>query len=401
MSLAMVASKPSNTAPSSRPGGLVSASSGARSPSRRSWLALLALGLLVVLFHSPISRHVRAAALLARFEDTKAAQPVLDESLVSVPAPRGPVRARLFRPPGRPDAPGVVLVHGVHYKGIDEPRLLRFARSIADAGVTVLAPEIAELADYHVDRRSIETVGASMAFLAGQTGHEKVGVMGMSFGGGIALLTAADPRFVSRAGFVVAVGAHDDLPRILRFFATDEILDSTGKIRPWKAHGYGATVLVYNEVSDFFPEEDVPAARDALRAWLREDREGARAIGARMKPASREKLEKIFAPDITPMRGELLSVLARHGGEDAGVSPRGHLAGLAAPVYLLHGAGDTIIPSTETEWLAKDVPRGTLRQVLVSRALAHVELEGEPGSMEKWALVHFMGQVLAEAEEMP
>ena len=78
-------------------------------------------------------------------------------------------------------------------------------------------------------------------------------------------------------------------------------------------------------------------------------------------------------------------------------SPHGRLAGLRAPVYLLHGAGDSVIPSTETLWLARDVPQGLVRDVLVSPAVVHVEIEGEPGAREKFALVHFMAEVLDEA----
>ena len=69
-----------------------------------------------------------------------------------------------------------------------------------------------------------------------------------------------------------------------------------------------------------------------------------------------------------------------------------------APVFLLHGAGDTVIPASETLWLARDVPAGLARDVLVSPAIQHVELEGEPSAMDKWALVHFMADVLAEAD---
>ena len=43
----------------------------------------------------------------------------------------------------------------------------------------------------------------------------------MSFAGGLSLLAAADPRFAEDVGFVVAVGAHHDLARVSRFFATD------------------------------------------------------------------------------------------------------------------------------------------------------------------------------------
>jgi pimeloyl-ACP methyl ester carboxylesterase len=80
------------------------------------------------------------------------------------------------------------------------------------------------------------------------------------------------------------------------------------------------------------------------------------------------------------------------------VSPRGRLERLAVPVFLLHGAGDAVIPFTETEWLAADVPPGVLRDVLVSKALVHVEPGGQATWYEQWELLHFMAEILSELD---
>ena len=83
-------------------------------------------------------------------------------------------------------------------------------------------------------------------------------------------------------------------------------------------------------------------------------------------------------------------------GRAAAVSPHGHLGGVHVPVYLLHGAGDTVIPPSETSWLARDVPQACLRSALISAAISHVELGGEPSVQEQFALVHFMYGLLDE-----
>lgn len=358
------------------------------------------LAALVALLVRPAREHAAAAELLGRFANPKAEVATVDVEEVSVAAPRGAVRAKLYAPRGRSGLPGVVLVHGVHYRGIDEARLSRFAASLADTGLVVLTPEIAELADYHVDPRSIDTVGASLSMLAARTGRAKVGLMGMSFGGGIALLAAARPDLRDKVGFVVAVGAHDDLARTLRFFATSTIGLPDGTSRAQKAHDYGAMVLVYNRVDDFFPLEDREPARLALRAWLQEKRDLAREVQKSASPASQKKLEEIFTTDLHGLRADLLAIVKAHEGEDTGVSPHGHLGGLEAPVFLLHGADDSVIPSSETLWLARDVPPGLLRQAVVSPAIRHVEVEGEPTYAEQWELLHFMGEILAEANRL-
>ena len=64
-----------------------------------------------------------------------------------------------------------------------------------------------------------------------------------------------------------------------------------------------------------------------------------------------------------------------------------------------HGAGDSVIPSSETEWLAHDTPPGMLREALVSKAIEHVELEGKTTVGDQWKLVDFMSGLLDAAEE--
>jgi dienelactone hydrolase len=366
---------------------------------------MFVMAVLAIFLAGPAAHHARATTLLMSFSDPKATPEVIEEELtVDVPAsPAGAartVKARLFSPPGGTpkDRPAVVLVHGVQYLGIEEPRLQRFAKSIVSAGIVVLTPQVDELADYEVSARSIETVGAAIATLRARSGGAaKVGLMGTSFGGGVSLLTAADPRFADQVAFVVAIGAHDDLARVSGFFATDEIENVTGGTTKLRAHGYGATVLVYTHAEDFFPAEDVPAARDALRSWLHEKRDEAREHAKRVSAASKAKLDVMFGPDISSLRPEILAMIERHREDMKTVSPHGRLGGLRAHVYLLHGAGDTVIPATETMWLAHDVPAASLRSVLVSPAIEHVELK-EPSLSDQWSLVHFMGDVIGEAE---
>jgi acetyl esterase/lipase len=371
----------------------------------KSKLVILVLALLTIFFARPAAHHARATSLLVTFSDTKGKPVVTEEELtIDVPAsPSGPartVKARMYAPPGASaaDRPAVVLVHGVQYLGIEEPRLQRFARSIVSGGLVVLTPQVDELADYQVSPRSIETVGASIRALRARSGGTRtVGVMGTSFGGGVALLTAADPRFADEVSFVVSIGAHDDLARVSGFFVNDAIEQVDGTTTKLHAHGYGAMVLVYTHVEDFFAAEDIPVARDAIRSWLHEKRDAARETARTLSPAGKQKIEVLFGPDISSLRPEMLAMIARHKDDMLGVSPHGHLGGLRAAVYLLHGAGDTVIPATETMWLAHDVPPGTLREVLVSPAIEHVELK-EPGLADQWALVHFMGEIIGAAE---
>jgi acetyl esterase/lipase len=377
---------------------------------RRRVVALVSLLLAVILLWRPAGEHVRAASLLVRFTQkdphgltadlANVARHPIDERDTTVPTPRGDTRARLLVPRDVSDPPGLVLVHGVHFKGIDEPRLRAFARTVAESGVEVLTPEVAELCDYRIDPASVDTIASAAHVLALQLGGaRRVGVMGLSFAGGLAVLAAAEPRTARDIAFVVSVGGHDDLGRVLRFFATDRIERPDGTAVRMHAHDYGPVVLVYSHAEDFFAEEDLPVARDALRLWLHEDFDRAREVARGLSPAGRAKAGLVFDHRVSELAPELLGEIARLGPQLAAVSPSAVIARVGVPVYLLHGAGDNVIPATETLWLAHDLPPARLRASLVSPAIQHVELQGEPSLGDELALVHFLSQVLEEARD--
>ena len=363
---------------------------------KRARVTLFVLAVLAIVLYRPANQHARAASLLLTFSD-KNAKPNVSDERITFDRQGEKVAARIYTPAGVSHPPAVVLVHGVNHFGIDDPRLERFARAVSAAGVIVMTPAVSELSDYHVAPRSIDTVGAAVMDMQARLAVTKVGLMGMSFGGGISLLTAADERFADRVSFVVAVGAHDDLGRVSRFFVTDEIEKTDGAPEHLKAHGYGMMVLVYSHVEDFFAAEDVPAARESLRLWIWEHREEARKAEEGCSAACKTKLEDLFGDGAPKYRAEMLSLIGKHTKDMAEVSPHGHLGSIRANVYLLHGSGDTVIPATETEWLARDVPPARLKTTLITPALEHVDLK-DPSAADKWALVHFMGQVIAEAD---
>jgi pimeloyl-ACP methyl ester carboxylesterase len=382
---------------------------GRTAASRRSFgwrmAAFIAVCSIVLVAH-PARTHLRAASLLTRFAEPSASGALSDVERAPVevtpftmPTPTGsqPAAAKLYRPTGVAHPPGLVLLHGVHRLGIAEPRLVKFAQTIAAAGVAVLTPELRDLADYRIDPASLDTIGVAAHALRQRLDPSRaVGVMGMSFAGGLALVAAADARFIPDIAFVVAVGAHHDLARVLRFFATNSIELVDGSRQAMHAHDYGPLVVAYSYAEDFFPADDLLEARDALRLWLWEDRDAARARAKNLSPPSREKLEALFAHDVSSIAPELLAEIERRRASLAQVSPSAHLANVRCPVFLLHGAGDSVIPASETAWLARDVPRGLLRQVLVSHAIEHVELHGTPSVGDRWALVHFMAGVLEQ-----
>src|SRR4051812_27117858 len=261
---------------------------------------LVAVAILLLLAAIPtINRHLRAASILARFADPDDSSRLanferhsIDEKPFCFAGEHEQLCGRLYVPRDAVHPPGIVLLHGVHWLGIDEPRLVSFARALSASGVTVFTPPIKELADFRISPASIPTIGLASQALHREIGRGPVGVIGFSFAGGLALLAAADPRYANDIGFVAAIGAHDDLLRVARFFFTDQIQTVDGKTILMPAYEYGGGVLAYTKAEKFFPREE-ENARAALRDWLMGETDRLKISEAKLSSPARARFEAL------------------------------------------------------------------------------------------------------------
>ena len=134
-------------------------------------------------------------------------EPVRTEDMKFATA-AGVVRARLYLAGAASGCSGAGGAAWRASSGDREPRLENFAAAMASCGLRVLTPELPDIKDYHVDLDSVHVIGESAQWFAGQTGGP-VGVMGLSFSGGLALVAAADPVYRPDFKFVLAVGSQD------------------------------------------------------------------------------------------------------------------------------------------------------------------------------------------------
>ena len=320
----------------------------------------------------------------------------LTTQTLTIPSSAGLVEARLYTPVHSANAPGLVLIPGIHYLGMDEPRLVAFARSLAACGLRVLTPDLPDSRDYSIQPSDVQAIGDSVQWLQNATGRP-VGLMGLSFSGGLALMAAAEPPFSNEVSFIFSVGAHDDLFRVATFYVTDADPLPDGDVERAKPNDYGPWVLEYEHFEDFLPVVDVAAIRPVFRARLYENSTLEEALLGKL--TSTQKAEYARLIDTPHEDVALFASNKKHAAEMAAVSPHGHLAELHVPVYLLHGRGDTLIPFAEAEWLAQDLPHGTLKEMLVSPLIAHVSTnKTKPRIWDEWQLLHLLARVMEHAE---
>ena len=368
-----------------------------------AWLLLL-IPVVVVLLYPLAQDYLRAASVLDRISNPHATGWIANYGVHPVDVRdtsfdfRGKsIPARLYLPRGVGFAPGIVVVHGMHQLGIDEPRLEGFARSLAASGFFVMTPLVPGIADYRVQAQSADVIGTAAQVFAQQLSVPKVGILAISFSGGLALLAASDQQYAPSIAWIASVGGYYDLDHVLRFFATGEAPRPDGTIEHLAPHEYGSLIVVYDEPQDFFSPHDAPLAHDALKLLLSNDGKGSEALTAKMSPAGQQIMQDIYHKQRQTLTPAILAEIDKRRDQLAAASPAGHLAFVHAPVLLLHGSDDTVIPPTELLWLARDIPKEYLVTALVSPAIGHVEVGTQVSVRDKLALVHWMAQMLRTA----
>ena len=375
-------------------------------PRKARWLAglLLIIPILVILLYPTVQDYLRAMSLITRLENPHAGGWIATTDLHPV-AVRDTmfdfrdksIPARIYWPRGVGFAPGIMVVHGMHEEGINEPRLVSFARSLAATGFFVMTPLVPGIAQFRVEAESADLIGTAAQSFARELGLPKVGIMALSFSGGLALVAASDQEYSPSIGWVAAVGAHYDLAHVLRFFATGEALRPDGSVDHLKPHEYGPLIVVNDEPQDFFPSQDVTAARDAIRLLLAGKGKASEQITKTMTAGGQEVMQRIYHKQRDSFAPGILAEIGKRREQLAAASPAGHLRFLTMPVALLQGADDSVVPPTELLWLKRDIPPNLLLDALVSKAITHVEVGGRVTLRDRLALVHWMAVLIHAA----
>ena len=369
------------------------------------------------------------------------------EREIAIPTPRGPMRARVYEPVGAHHR-AALLVSGLHASGIDEPRLTRLARQLAADHVTVVTPDIPELSRFEIAPAITDTIERSAGWLASESGlapDHTVGIMGISFSGGLSLVAAGRPSLAHHVAYVFSFGGHDDLPRVLRYLCTGQEpyphqqvgirltpdatnersgdrsggADGSGvRLQPDSSrgsdqiftrppHDYGVAVILLGVAERVVPPRQVEPLRAAIRQYLLAsaldtgvDKQRAaaefdalRALAKKLPEPSATLLRYVVDRDVVHLGPRLLPYIRYYGSDPSlsvSKSPR-----TSAPVFLLHGTDDNVIPSIESEYLAEDLRGSAPVRLLLSGLISHAEADRPAHVGDVAALAAFWGDLLS------
>jgi dienelactone hydrolase len=388
-----------------------------RSPTR--WVVVL-LAVAAALFVTRIFVRptVRATSLIVRSAGLERQHPtlaaietdVVAERLASVPSRFGPMRAKLYTPKTHTEG-ALLLTPGVNALGIDEPRLVTFARHWAASGFIVLTPELPDLSRYQVTARSTDMIEDAAVWFSNRTdltrGH-RIGLAGISFAGGLSMVAAGRPSLAGRLAFVFSFGGHANFQRVVRYLCSGVEPPAPGldNAPPVPApHDYGVAIVALDLSDQIVPPDQAQALRTGILAFLHAshlalfdqaaaEREfaSARAEERALAEPARTFLHLVNGRDVKTLGALLLPHIANLGDE-AALSPDRSPAP-DAPVFLLHGVEDNVVPAIETLRLARDLEPHTTVHVLLTPLVSHAEVDRPATTGEVVALIRFWAGML-------
>jgi dienelactone hydrolase len=314
------------------------------------------------------------------------------------PSRSGTMRVRIYEPATR-RARTVLLTGGVHAKGIDEPRLMKLARDLAVGGTPVVTAEIDDLLHYRITPKLTDSLEDAILWVAADrtlAPDGRLGVFGVSFAGGLSIVAAGRPPVAPHVAYVVSFGGHGSLPDVVTFLCTGVQPDGARR----KPHDYGVIVTLMNTAEEVVPPEQVAPLRAAITANMHAqhlamvDQKAAAAAfkdTLAMTAALPDPARTLMTYANDRNVAALGPILLPHTGaftQDAALSPARSTT-VTAPVFLLHGADDNVVPAIESRRLATVLERTAPVHLLVTSLITHAEVDRPPTAGEVWALIRF------------
>lgn len=388
-------------------------------------VALLALGgWLALPYLDALGFIVRAADLPGAPATVAAwrASAFAREAIFQVPTRTGDVPARFYRP-----ASGVrrtvLLIPGVHRDGITESRLVGLAEDLAATGFGVLTIAAPDLQKFKITPRVTDVIEDAVIWASAQEQFApdgKVGLLGISFSGGLSVVAAGRSSIRDHVAFVLSFGGHGDLARVMHYLCSGQVLGDLERAKPSSAvvgaaqvgvhppHDYGVAVVLLSLADRVVPADQVAALSRGIDGFLLAsslavtDQAAALTVFDEMKtyadtlPEPSRTLMTYVNERAVDKLGPILLPIADGLKDDSGMPALSaeRAAAPLAPVLLLHGVDDNVIPSMETVLLAEHL-RGKVQVTgLLSGLITHAEVNRAPSPTEVWRLMRFWREIM-------
>jgi dienelactone hydrolase len=279
-----------------------------------------------------------------------------------------------YLPDGKKRA-AILLTHGILDTGKEDPRLIRFAHSLARSGFIVLVPELRGMKSFRVLLSDVDDIVASFRYLVSlkeRVDEKKLGLLGFSYGAGPTFMAAADPSIRHKVKFLVSFGGYYDPINVIRFITTGyyEYGDGRGFQKP---EPYGKWVFFMNNVDYVESEDDQKLLKTIFKKEEEAKRDEVRSLLGSLTPRGRSLYELLINEDPRRVDDLVQRIDPRVQKYLKKVSLAAVIPSIQAYLIIGHGSTDPLIPYTESLRLADAVKDKNRVHVAIIKLFTHVD----------------------------
>src|SRR5262245_32376151 len=302
--------------------------------------------------------------------------------------------ASLWLPTHGSRLPGVVIIVGAAPLGRQDPQAVQVARAFTRAGRAVLVPDLA-LRTSTLSAADLERITSAFDALAAlpRVDPQRVGLLGISWGGAVAVVAASTPPLAAKVAFVATFGAFYDLADLAGAVVTGATIYQ-GRTVPWHTVPEAAALVRSSLLSLLTPTQ-----ASAVQAALA-DANSTVPVPAKLSPPARAVVALLTNHDPAQVARLAAGLPASIQRVRQAFSPAFPVQRLPAPLLALHSAVDPAAPWTESALLvaaARAHDPGGARLTLVG-VFSHVtqqrSLAAPSSLLDDWRLVRYVAGLL-------
>lgn len=283
------------------------------------------------------------------------------------------INAEIYSPQ-KYSANPILFLHGMSILGIADPRQKNAASALASAGFRVICPELAEIHNLRIRAKTVAEFTRIVSVIASDPQlcpSGRLALFAPSFSGAICLRAAAEPLVSGKISAVCALGTMAGIRAIMEYLFFDDEADRYARyvvlanympfsrkfatlapaFRAMALDNWYASAAANHELTGMKKTNYAAVALTKLSAQKRNEAIKIRDDGAYRK--------EVFARLLPYMEKELSAYAVLPVAQN-----------IRAPVFLLHGATDNVIPASESRDLAHELAQCRL---VISPFIGHAE----------------------------
>ncbi len=251
----------------------------------------------------------------------------------------------------------ILIVHGVNPTGKNSLDLVRISDALAQVGYQVFVPDFVEMRRVHLVPEEALRIKSMFQFIG-----KDAGIACFSYGCGPALVAAADPEIRHNVRFVLAFGGYFDTREALEFVITGPPAPTA--YLKWAYLGANADVIA----------DEADQLRLRTIAQQRRDNAPLEAgITESLSSESKALLDIFSASNAADFQARLNAGPETFRRRLDSISPSRFLLNIRAPLILVHGVNDPVIPAQQSIEFAKAARANGLESSLtLLRMYGHV-----------------------------